>query len=59
VHDVGAVVECAVDVAVTDSAMVVEVAWVAATADPTAVTVGDAGDLLDVDMDQLSGRSRS
>jgi len=37
----------------------VEVAWVAATADPTAVTVGDAGDLLDVDMDQLSGRSRS
>jgi hypothetical protein len=35
--------------------MVVEVAWVAATADPTAATVGDAGDLLDVDMDQLAG----
>ena len=53
VDEPGAVIERGVDVAVAGSAAAV-MGGVAAAVDPPAAAVGDRGDLLDVDVDQLA-----
>ena len=58
VDEPGAVIDGGVDVAVAGIGVWPSVAVVAAAVEPPAAAVGDAGDLLDVDVDQLAGRSR-